>query len=214
MKPFKLHRGTVVPLDRANVDTDQIIPKQFLKSVKRTGFGENLFDAWRFNDEGEIGKNPNEREINREFVFNDPRYQDVSILLGRQNFGCGSSREHAVWALLEFGIRCVIAPSFADIFYNNCFKDGLLPIVIKEEIIENLFGIAKDQLALEVEVNLETQSLSIEAMDDIFFEIEPGRKEPLLLGLDDIGMTFMHSDQIREFEVRHRQAMPWIFDHD
>ncbi|HBP14608.1 MAG: 3-isopropylmalate dehydratase small subunit [Pseudomonadota bacterium] len=214
MKPFKLHRGTVVPLDRANVDTDQIIPKQFLKSVKRTGFGENLFDAWRFNDEGEIGKNPNEREINREFVFNDPRYQDVSILLGRQNFGCGSSREHAVWALLEFGIRCVIAPSFADIFYNNCFKNGLLPIVIKEEIIENLFGIAKDQLALEVEVNLETQSLSIEAMDDIFFEIEPGRKEPLLLGLDDIGMTFMHSDQIREFEVRHRQAMPWIFDHD
>ncbi len=214
MKPFKLHRGTVVPLDRANVDTDQIIPKQFLKSVKRTGFGENLFDAWRFNDEGEIGKNPNEREINREFVFNDPRYQDVSILLGRQNFGCGSSREHAVWALLEFGIRCVIAPSFADIFYNNCFKNGLLPIVIKEEIIENLFEIAKDQLALEVEVNLETQSLSIEAMDDIFFEIEPGRKEPLLLGLDDIGMTFMHSDQIREFEVRHRQAMPWIFDHD
>ena len=214
MKPFKLHRGTVVPLDRANVDTDQIIPKQFLKSVKRTGFGENLFDAWRFNDEGEIGKNPNEREINREFVFNDPRYQDVSILLGRQNFGCGSSREHAVWALLEFGIRCVIAPSFADIFYNNCFKNGLLPIVIEEEIIENLFGIAKDQLALEVEVNLETQSLSIEAMDDIFFEIEPGRKEPLLLGLDDIGMTFMHSDQIREFEVRHRQAMPWIFDHD
>ncbi len=214
MKPFKLHRGTVVPLDRANVDTDQIIPKQFLKSVKRTGFGENLFDAWRFNDEGEIGKNPNEREINREFVFNDPRYQDVSILLGRQNFGCGSSREHAVWALLEFGIRCVIAPSFADIFYNNCFKNGLLPVVIKEEIIENLFGIAKDQIALEVEVNLETQSLSIEAMDDIFFEIEPGRKEPLLLGLDDIGMTFMHSDQIREFEVRHRQAMPWIFDHD
>ena len=214
MKPFKLHRGTVVPLDRANVDTDQIIPKQFLKSVKRTGFGENLFDAWRFNDEGEIGKNPNEREINREFVFNDPRYQDVSILLGRQNFGCGSSREHAVWALLEFGIRCVIAPSFADIFYNNCFKNGLLPIVIKEEIIENLFGIAKDKHALEVEVNLETQSLSIEAMDDIFFEIEPGRKEPLLLGLDDIGMTFMHSDQIREFEVRHRQAMPWIFDHD
>jgi len=214
MKPFKLHRGTVVPLDRANVDTDQIIPKQFLKSVKRTGFGENLFDAWRFNDEGEIGKNPNEREINREFVFNDPRYQDVSILLGRQNFGCGSSREHAVWALLEFGIRCVIAPSFADIFYNNCFKNGLLPIVIEEEIIENLFEIAKDQLALEVEVNLETQSLSIEAMDDIFFEIEPGRKEPLLLGLDDIGMTFMHSDQIREFEVRHRQAMPWIFDHD
>ncbi len=214
MKPFKLHRGTVVPLDRANVDTDQIIPKQFLKSVKRTGFGENLFDAWRFNDEGEIGKNPNEREINREFVFNDPRYQDVSILLGRQNFGCGSSREHAVWALLEFGIRCVIAPSFADIFYNNCFKNGLLPIVIEEEIIEKLFGIAKDQLALEVEVNLETQSLSIEAMDDIFFEIEPGRKEPLLLGLDDIGMTFMHSDQIREFEVRHRQAMPWIFDHD
>jgi len=214
MEPFKVHRGTVVPLDRANVDTDQIIPKQFLKSVKRTGFGENLFDAWRYIDEGEIGKNPNEREINREFVFNDPRYQDVSILLGRRNFGCGSSREHAVWALLEFGIRCVIAPSFADIFYNNCFKNRLLPIVLKEEIIENLFGMAKGGQALEMEVNLETQSLSIEAMDDIFFEIEPGRKEPLLLGLDDIGMTFMHSDQIREFEVRHRQAMPWIFDHD
>ena len=130
MDRFNVHRGTVVPLDRANVDTDQIIPKQFLKSIKRTGFGENLFDAWRFKDEGEIGKNPNEREINREFILNDPRYQGVSILLGRQNFGCGSSREHAVWALSEFGIRCVIAPSFADIFYNNCFKNGMLPVCL------------------------------------------------------------------------------------
>ncbi len=214
MEPFSVHRGTVVPLDRANVDTDQIIPKQFLKSIKRTGFGENLFDAWRFIDEGEIGKTPNERKINREFILNDPRYQGVSILLGRRNFGCGSSREHAVWALFEFGIRCVIAPSFADIFYNNCFKNGLLPIVLKEEIIEYLFGLAAGSRALEVEVNLETQRLFVETADDIPFEIEPGRKELLLLGLDDIGMTFKHSDEIREFEARHRQAMPWIFNHD
>ena len=214
MESFSVHRGTVVPLDRANVDTDQIIPKQFLKSIKRTGVGENLFDAWRFIDEGEIGKSPNERKINREFIFNDPRYQGVSILLGRRNFGCGSSREHAVWALFEFGIRCVIAPSFADIFYNNCFKNGLLPVVLKEEIIEHLFGLAAGSRALEVEVNLETQRLSVETADDIPFEIEPGRKQLLLLGLDDIGMTFMHSDEILEFEIRHRQAMPWIFNHD
>ena len=214
MERFSVHRGTVVPLDRANVDTDQIIPKQFLKSIKRTGFGENLFDAWRFIDEGEIGKTPNERKINTEFILNDPRYQGVSILLGRRNFGCGSSREHAVWALFEFGIRCVIAPSFADIFYNNCFKNGLLPVVLKEEIIEHLFGLAAGSRALEVEVNLETQRLFVETADDIPFEIEPGRKELLLLGLDDIGMTFKHSDEIREFEARHRQAMPWIFNHD
>ena len=214
MEPFSVHRGTVVPLDRANADTDQIIPKQFLKSIKRTGFGENLFDAWRFIDEGEIGKTPNERKINKEFILNDPRYQGVSILLGRRNFGCGSSREHAVWALFEFGIRCVIAPSFADIFYNNCFKNGLLPIVLKEEIIEYLFGLAAGSPALEIEVNLETQRLFVETADDIPFEIEPGRKELLLLGLDDIGMTFKHSDEIREFEARHRQAMPWIFNHD
>ena len=214
MESFSVHRGTLVPLDRANVDTDQIIPKQFLKSIKRTGFGENLFDAWRFIDEGEIGKSPNERKINREFIFNDPRYQGVSILLGRRNFGCGSSREHAVWALFEFGIRCVIAPSFADIFYNNCFKNGLLPIVLKEEIIEYLFSLATGPRALEIEVNLETQRLSVETADDIPFEIEPGRKEALIQGLDDIGMTFMHSDEIREFEVRHRESMPWIFSHD
>ena len=214
MERFSVHRGTVVPLDRANVDTDQIIPKQFLKSIKRTGFGENLFDAWRFIDEGEIGKTPNERKINTEFILNDPRYQGVSILLGRRNFGCGSSREHAVWALFEFGIRCVIAPSFADIFYNNCFKNGLLPVVLKEEIIEHLFGLAAGSRELEVEVNLETQRLSVETADDIPFEIEPGRKQLLLLGLDDIGMTFMHSDEILEFEIRHRQAMPWIFNHD
>ena len=214
MEPFSVHRGTVVPLDRANVDTDQIIPKQFLKSIKRTGFGENLFDAWRFIDEGEIGKTPNERKINKEFILNDPRYQGVSILLGRRNFGCGSSREHAVWALFEFGICCVLAPSFADIFYNNCFKNGLLPIVLKEEIIEYLFGLAAGSPALEIEVNLETQRLFVETADDIPFEIEPGRKELLLLGLDDIGMTFKHSDEIREFEARHRQAMPWIFNHD
>ncbi|MCS5568487.1 MAG: 3-isopropylmalate dehydratase small subunit [Pseudomonadales bacterium] len=214
MDPFNVYRGTVVPLDRANVDTDQIIPKQFLKSIKRTGFGENLFDAWRFMDEGEIGKNPNEREINREFILNDPRYQGVSILLGRQNFGCGSSREHAVWALSEFGIRCVIAPSFADIFYNNCFKNGLLPIVFKEQIIDYLFDLATGPRALEIEVNLERQRLTIDSADDIPFDINPGRKAPLVLGLDDIGMTFKHADDIRDFEVRHRLVMPWIFDHD
>ena len=205
MEKFNILKSVPANLPMMNVDTDMIIPKQFLKTIKRSGLGKSLFFEMRYDEQGKKVDN---------FVLNKEPYNKSSILLAGKNFGCGSSREHAPWALLDFGIKCIISTSFADIFYNNCFKNGLLPIVIKEEIIENLFGIAKDQLALEVEVNLETQSLSIEAMNDIFFEIEPGRKEPLLLGLDDIGMTFMHSDQIREFEVRHRQAMPWIFDHD
>ena len=208
MDPFNVYRGTVVPLDRANVDTDQIIPKQFLKSIKRTGFGENLFDAWRFMDEGEIGKNPNEREINREFILNDPRYQGVSILLGRQNFGCGSSREHAVWALSEFGIRCVIAPSFADIFYNNCFKNGVLPAIISESDLSTLF---KDSQSIEnysLSVKLSDQLILSNNGVQIRFEVPEFLKKCLLEGLDDISLTLKHEHLISQYESKHSDISP------
>lgn len=211
MQAFTAHTGAVVPLDRANVDTDQIIPKQFLKSIRRTGFGDFLFDAWRFNDEGDLGKTPNEREINHEFILNDGRYQDASILLARRNFGCGSSREHAVWALLEYGIRCVIAPSFADIFFNNCFKNGLLPIVLDEETVDDLFAQATGDTAVELSVDLEQQTVTAPGATVIHFEVDERRKRPMLEGLDDIGMTLSHAEQIRIFEQGHRAAMPWVF---
>ena len=161
MKAFLRESGTVVPLDRVNVDTDQIIPKQFLKSIRRTGFGENLFDAWRFHDEGAIGTTPNERQINRDFVLNDPRYQAPTFLLGQDNFGCGSSREHAVWALMEYGFRAVLAPSFADIFLSNCFKNGLLPIVLKKESIDELFELATGETALALTVDLPAERIEL-----------------------------------------------------
>ena len=214
MRAFNQHEGLVVPLDRSNVDTDQIIPKQFLKSIKRTGFGSYLFDAWRFLDEGNLIKTPNEREINREFVLNDPRYQGASILLARKNFGCGSSREHAVWALLEYGIECVIAPSFADIFYNNCFKNGLLPVVLNEEIVEHLFDVATKKKAARLEVNLEKQSIVLEARSTFSFEIDEKRKIPLLRGLDEIGMTLDHAEVIKAFEKNHKRSMPWVFHNE
>ena len=207
MEPFSVHRGTVVPLDRANVDTDQIIPKQFLKSIKRTGFGENLFDAWRFIDEGEIGKTPNERKINEEFILNDPRYQGVSILLGRRNFGCGSSREHAVWALFEFGIRCVIAPSFADIFYNNCFKNGMLPIVLNAKQVNDLTQYSERQEI--VEINLENQEIKF-GNNKINFEIDPFKKKCLLDGLDDIALSLRESTKISLYEKNMMKTKPWI----
>ncbi len=212
MKPFTTVSGTVVPLDRANVDTDQIIPKQFLKSIRRTGFGDNLFDAWRYLDEGSMGQTPNERVINHNFVLNQSRYQGASILLARANFGCGSSREHAVWALEEYGIRCVIAPSFADIFFNNCFKNGVLPIVFEEEIIEELFDAVARIDGYALTVDLASQSVVCPVGTELPFAIDPHRKECLLHGLDDIALTLLAADAIRAFEVRHQAAQPWIFE--
>ena len=213
MKAFQHNEGTVAPLDRANVDTDQIIPKQFLKSVRRTGFGDNLFDAWRYLDEGAIGQNANERRINHDFVLNKPRYAAASILLARDNFGCGSSREHAVWALLEYGFRCVIAPSFADIFFNNSLKNGLLPVVLTKEDVDELFGIVQREVGYTLRVDLGTQTVKGPGFA-ARFDIEPEPKRLLMEGLDDIGTTLAHADAIRDFEARHRQRMPWVFARD
>ena len=214
MKAFTTLTGTVVPLDRANVDTDQIIPKQFLKSIRRTGFGDNLFDAWRYLDEGSMGQTPNERRINGTFVMNQPRYQGATILLARSNFGCGSSREHAVWALDEYGIRCVIAPSFADIFFNNCFKNGLLPIVLEEEVISNLFEDVTRADDYGLTIDLPSQTIVCPDGRVLSFTVDPHRKHCLVHGLDDIGMTLEAADQIRAYEARHRQAQPWLFHTD
>ena len=212
MKPFTTLVGMVVPLDRANVDTDQIIPKQFLKSIRRTGFGENLFDAWRFLDEGSMGQTPNERKINRQFVLNQPRYQGASVLLARANFGCGSSREHAVWALDEYGIRCVIAPSFADIFFNNCFKNGLLPIVLDEKIVNKMFAEIDKNPGYAVTIDLPSQTVQLPDGSRIAFAIEANRKECLINGLDEIGMTLQSADVIRAYESKQRAWRPWLFD--
>jgi 3-isopropylmalate/(R)-2-methylmalate dehydratase small subunit len=209
MQAFRHHQGLVAPLDRVNVDTDQIIPKQYLKSIRRTGFGDYLFDAWRFLDTAEIGTTPNEREINHEFALNEPRYQGASVLLARHNFGCGSSREHAVWALLEYGFRVVIAPSFADIFFGNCFKNGLLPIVLKEENVEELFAEAGD--GLELEIDLEEQVVRAPDGRRFEFDIDPGLKRKMLDGMDDIDMTLAERALIENFEHRHQSAQPWLF---
>lgn len=211
MTPFTVMSGLAAPLDRANVDTDQIIPKQYLKSIRRTGFGDYLFDGWRFDDEGDIGITPNERQINRDFVLNQPRYQDAGILLARRNFGCGSSREHAVWALMEYGFRCVIAPSFADIFFSNCFKNGMLPIVLEEENVEELFRLATAPEGLTLTVDLPGQSVRLPDGRTFGFDIDANRKRMLVEGLDDIGLTLAEQESIRAFEERHRDAMPWLF---
>jgi 3-isopropylmalate/(R)-2-methylmalate dehydratase small subunit len=211
MRPFSEIIGQVLPLDRANVDTDQIIPKQFLKSIRKTGFGDNLFDGWRFLDEGAMGQTPNERQLNHDFVLNDPRYQDAQILLARENFGCGSSREHAVWSLLEYGIRVVIAPSFADIFFSNCFKNGLLPIVLEEELVDRLFQLAGGDTAIDLSVNLPGQRVVLPDQEMVSFEIDPNRKHSLVNGFDDIGLTLAESEQISAFEVGYRERMPWLF---
>jgi 3-isopropylmalate/(R)-2-methylmalate dehydratase small subunit len=211
MKAFSVVSGSVAPLKRANVDTDQIIPKQYLKSIRRTGFGDYLFDAWRFEDEGRIGVTPNERRLNRAFVLNQPRYQGASVLLAGRNFGCGSSREHAVWALLEYGFRCVIAPAFADIFFSNCFKNGFLPIVLPEEVVQELFDLAESDAGLVVTVDLPGQRVSLADGRSFAFDIDPNRKRMLAEGLDDIGLTLAESDAIRGFEAEHRQRMPWLF---
>ncbi|MCC5886197.1 MAG: 3-isopropylmalate dehydratase small subunit [Gammaproteobacteria bacterium] len=210
MKPFTKLMGRVLPLDKANVDTDQIIPKQFLKSIRRTGFGDNLFDAWRYLDEGDPAKTPNERRINPDFVLNSPRYQGASILLARENFGCGSSREHAVWALEEYGLRVVLAPSFADIFFSNCFKNGVLPIVLEEGVIDELFRLAAGE-GVELMVDLAAQVIRMPTGRTLAFEVDSFRKRCLLEGLDDIGVTLTDADAIREFEQAHRRRAPWLF---
>jgi 3-isopropylmalate/(R)-2-methylmalate dehydratase small subunit len=212
MKPFTILTGTVVPLDRANVDTDQIIPKQFLKSIRRTGYEDNLFDGWRYLDEGAMGQTPNERRINREFVLNQPRYQGASVLLARANFGCGSSSEHAVWALEQYGIRCVVAPSFADIFFNNCFKNGVLPIALDDVLVDELFDMVAGQEGYSVTVDLPSQTIRTPDGRSFHFVVEPHRKHCLVHGLDDIGLTLEAEDAIRAFEARHRSAQPWLFE--
>ncbi|MBL3600227.1 MAG: 3-isopropylmalate dehydratase small subunit [gamma proteobacterium endosymbiont of Lamellibrachia anaximandri] len=212
MKKFETFTGIVCPLDRSNVDTDAIIPKQFLKSIKRSGFGPNLFDEWRYLDHGEPGMDNSTRPLNEDFVLNGPRYQGASVLLGRKNFGCGSSREHAPWALEDYGFRVIIATSFADIFFNNCFKNGILPIVLSEKIIDNLFAVAGEEKPLEIAVDLEAQQLKVAEDEAIPFEVDVFRKHCLLNGLDDIGLTLQHVDAIKTYEARRRQEAPWLFN--
>ena len=211
MKAFTVETGVVAPFDRANVDTDMIIPKQFLKSIKRTGFGPNLFDELRYLDEGQPGQDCSNRPLNPEFVLNQPRYRGASILLARQNFGCGSSREHAPWALDDYGFRAIIAPSFADIFFNNCFKNGLLPIVLKEEEVDELFCEVQVAEGYRLTIDLESQQVRAPSGKVYGFEIDAFRKHCLLNGLDDIGLTLQDADAIRAFEARWQQQCPWLF---
>ena len=211
MTPFTQLDGLVVPVDRANVDTDAIIPKQFLKSIKRTGFGDFLFDEWRYHDHGEPGMDCSNRPRRTEFALNQPRYQGATILLGRENFGCGSSREHAVWALEEYGIRCMIAPSFADIFFSNSFKSGLLPIPLAAEIVDRLFREVEATPGYRLRVDLAAQTVTTPGGETFRFEVDPFRKECLLNGWDDIGLTLRHADESRAYETRRRQETPWLF---
>jgi 3-isopropylmalate/(R)-2-methylmalate dehydratase small subunit len=211
MQPFRVHSGIVVPLDRANVDTDAIIPKQFLKSIKRSGFGVNLFDAWRYTDHGEPGPNQPARHPNPDFVLNQPRYKGGSILLARRNFGCGSSREHAPWALADYGFRALIAPSYADIFFNNCFKNGLLPVVLPDSAVDRLFADVAVFNGYTLTVDLERQQVtSADGSLAYSFDVDPFRKRCLLNGWDDIGLTLQHADEIRAFEARHLHEQPWL----
>ena len=211
MEPFIKTTGLVAPLDRANVDTDAIIPKQFLKSIKRTGFGPNLFDEWRYLDHGEPGQDCAGRPVNPDFVLNQERYQGATILLARENFGCGSSREHAPWALLDYGFRVIIAPSYADIFYNNSFKNGLLPVVLNRARVDELFAAVAAQPGYRLTVDLAAQTVTTPAGEAIAFHIEPFRKHCLLEGLDEIGLTLQHADAIRSYEARRREEAPWLF---
>jgi 3-isopropylmalate/(R)-2-methylmalate dehydratase small subunit len=211
MQPFRTLTALVAPLDRANVDTDAIIPKQFLKSIARSGFGPNLFDAWRYLDRGEPGNDVAKRPLNPEFVLNQPRYRQAQILLARRNFGCGSSREHAPWALVDYGFRVLIAPSYADIFLNNCYKNGLLPIVLDETQVDRLFHDTAAFPGFRLTVDLERQTVSTVDGATVFaFEVEPFRKHCLLHGLDEIGLTLQHADEIRSFEATHLAERPWL----
>jgi 3-isopropylmalate/(R)-2-methylmalate dehydratase small subunit len=210
MQKFTLLKGLVAPMDRANVDTDAIIPKQFLKSIRKTGFGPNLFDAWRYLDPGEPGQDPYSRKPNPDFVMNQPRYQGASVLLARKNFGCGSSREHAPWAIDQYGFRCVIAPSFADIFFNNCFKNGLLPIVLPEAVVSQLFDEVLAFPGYQLTVDLERQVVLRPQGEEIPFEVQAFRKYCLINGLDDIGLTLRHADKIKAFEAERLATKPWL----
>lgn len=211
MKAFQHLNGLAVPLDRANIDTDAIIPKQFLKSIKRSGFGPFLFDEWRYMDHGEIGMDCSQRPLNKEFALNQPRYQGAQILLTRDNFGCGSSREHAPWAIEDYGFQVIIAPSFADIFFNNCFKNGLLPIVASSETVDKLFQECAANEGYKLEVDLQSQTVKSPLGWSFEFEITPHRKHCLLNGLDEIGLTLQHAEKIRAFEEKHKAAQPWLF---
>ena len=211
MKAFTKHTGIVVPLDRANVDTDMIIPKQFLKSIKRTGFGPYLFDELRYLDKGEPDMDCTNRPLNDDFVLNQAGYSEGSVLLSRQNFGCGSSREHAPWALDDYGFRCLLAPSFADIFFNNCFKNGILPIELPEEQIDQLFAAVNAQAGFELSIDLERQVVTLPDHSIISFEVDSFRKYCLLNGLDDIALTLEDAGTIAAFEEQHRIRMPWLF---
>ncbi len=212
MEKFETHDGIAVPLDRANVDTDAIIPKQFLKSIKRSGFGPNLFDEWRWLDPGEPGIDNSKRRINPVFVLNRPRYQGATILLARDNFGCGSSREHAVWALADFGIRAILAPSYADIFYNNCFKNGVLPIVLPAAEVDRLFDEVEAMPGYRLRIDLPAQTITLPSGVVIDFDIEPFRKDRLLQGLDEIGVTLTQRDRILAYEETRRREAPWLFN--
>ena len=211
MEQFHSFTGLVAPLDRANVDTDAIIPKQFLKSIKRSGFGQNLFDEWRYLDHGEPGMDPAKRQLNPEFVLNQPRYQGAQILLARANFGCGSSREHAPWSLQDYGFRVIIAPSFADIFFNNCFKIGLLPIVLDGKVVDKLIEEVMATSGYRLTVDLATQTVTTPSNESYGFEIDPFRKYCLINGLDEIDLTLQHADKIRQFEEKRRETQPWLF---
>ena len=210
MKSFVVHKGLVAPMDRENVDTDAIIPKQFLKSIRKTGFGKNLFDSWRYLDPGEPGKAQAERKPNPDFVLNQPRYQGASILIARKNFGCGSSREHAPWALDQYGFRAIIAPSYADIFFNNCFKNGLLPIVLSEAQVDRLFNEVAAFPGYQLTLDLERQVVVLPQGDELAFEVQPFRRYCLLNGFDDIGLTLRHADKIKAFEAQRLAAKPWL----
>jgi 3-isopropylmalate/(R)-2-methylmalate dehydratase small subunit len=210
MDKFTIHKGLVAPMDRDNVDTDAIIPKQFLKSIKRSGFGPNLFDEWRYLDHGEPGQDPASRKPNPDFVLNQPRYAGASVLIARSNFGCGSSREHAPWALQQYGFRAILAPSFADIFFNNCFKNGLLPIVLPESAIARLFDEVYAFPGYQLVVDLPRQVVVKPDGAELPFDIEPFRKECLIGGLDEIGLTLQHSDKIRAYEAARIAAKPWL----
>jgi len=211
MQAFTQHTGIVAPLDRPNVDTDAIIPKQFLKSIKRSGFGPNAFDDWRYLDEGGPEIDNDSRRINPDFVLNQSPFDKSTILLARENFGCGSSREHAVWALDDFGFRAVIAPSFADIFYNNSFKNGLLPIALDTDVVDDLFNRVAAKPGLEVSIDLEAQTVSCEGEKIADFVIDEFRKHCMLNGLDDIGLTLQHADEIKAYEEQRKQSAPWLF---
>ena len=211
MKAYTVEQGIVAPLDRANVDTDLIIPKQFLKSIKRTGFGDNLFDELRYLDEGYLGQDISKRPKNPDFVLNQPRYKAATVLISRANFGCGSSREHAPWALREYGFHTVIAPSFADIFFNNCFKNSMLPVVLPENIVEQLFHVFSATEGYQLTIDLQAQEVRTPQGEAFKFEVDPFRKHCLLNGLDDIGLTLQAADDIRAYEEKAKQSRPWVF---